>query len=164
MFLWLPSLVDVPLLAYHQNILLNLHNIQTHPRLRYSLVKCVSHCLPYSSLPLSVSFYNGTYIFRAVLLILIITIFTKSDYLRGIFSHRNNFPDDFETLRKFISWCTKFTRHPISIIILKDDPVDARTPLDHDGREGYFYSSNWNLYLSLWYIIVVLLHTAKIYH
>ena len=54
-------------------------------------------------------------IFREALLI--ITIFTNSDCLGGILSHRNNFPDDFEAIRKFISRYSKFTRYLISITI-----------------------------------------------
>ena len=57
-------------------------------------------------------------IFREVLLI--ITIFTNSDCLGDILSHRNNFPDDFEAIRKFISRYSKFTRYLISIIICND--------------------------------------------
>ena len=53
--------------------------------------------------------------------LLIITIFTNSDYLGDILSHRDNFHDDFEAIRKFISWYSKFTHCLISIIICNGD-------------------------------------------
>ena len=42
-------------------------------------------------------------------------------------------------------------------MILKDNPTDARNPLDHDGREGIFYSANRNYHSKINGSIIIII-------